>query len=165
MKNALAIGIGIGIASLLSFAGTASAAHDRGSQTVGLNGANEINTVGDRDGSGKIKLEFFDAVNSPTVVFPNEHYVCYTLTVRNVDAKTGLHIHEVSADVTNPRKATGPVVVNLLANTRTVDDATCVAVDEGVFDGIQNDPSEYYVNLHNLNFPNGAIRGQLHAFN
>jgi hypothetical protein len=27
---------------------------------------------------------------------------------------------------------------------------------------IKNNPSEYYVNVHNGDFPNGAVRGQLH---
>ena len=163
MKKTLTIGLVV--AGVLTFASTATAAHDRGSLTVGLNGANEVGTTGDRNGSGKINLEFFDAVANPAVVFPGEHYVCYTLSTRNVDAAKGLHIHEVSSISGNPRQATGPVVVNLLANTRTEGDATCVVVTPEVFDGIQDDPSDYYVNLHNGEFPSGAIRGQLHAFN
>ena len=163
MKKALTIGLAA--AGILTFAGTASAAHDRGSLTIGLNGANEVGIVGDRDGSGKINLEFFDAVSNQAVVFPDKHYVCYTLTTRNVDQLTGLHIHEVSGSVANPRKDKGGVVVDLLEDTRSSGDATCVAFSEKVFDGIQDDPSEYYVNLHNKAFPNGAIRGQLHDFN
>lgn len=163
MKKTLILGLAT--AGVLTFAtATANAAHDRGSLTVGLNGANEIGTDGDRNGSGKIHLEFFDAVENPAVVFPGEHYVCYELTFRNVDDPTGLHIHEVSGDVDNPRKDTGPVVVNLLGDTRSDGDATCVAVTEDVFDGIQDDASEYYVNFHNGEFPAGAIRGQLHSF-
>lgn len=162
MKKTLALGLAA--AGILTFSGTANAVHERGDLTVGLNGANEVGTVGDRNGSGKINLEFFDAVNNATVVFPNEHYVCYTLTFRNVDDPTGLHIHEVPSSARNPRKATGPVVVDLLANPQRNGATTCVVVEESVFDGIQDDPSEYYVNLHNAKFPNGAIRGQLHAF-
>lgn len=161
MKKALAIGLAA--AGVLTFASTANAVHERGELTVGLNGANEVGTQGDPNGSGKITIEFFDAVNNPAVVFPGQHYVCYTLTARNVDSAAGLHIHEVATSG-NPRKATGPVVVDLLANSRISDDATCVAVAESVFDGIVDDPSDYYVNLHNAAFPSGAIRGQLHAF-
>ena len=162
MKKTFALGLAA--AGILAFSGTADAAHERGDLTIGLNGANEVGTVGDRNGSGKITLEFFDAVDNATVVFPNQHYVCYSLTYRNVDAPTGLHIHEVSTDARNPRKATGPVVVDLLAHSVLRGDDTCVVVREDVFDGIQEDPSEYYVNLHNRAFPNGAVRGQLHSF-
>lgn len=162
MKKTLTIGPAV--AGVLTFASTATAAHDRGSLTVGLNGAKEVGTTGDHNGSGKINLEFFDAVANPSVVFPGEHYVCYTLSTRKVARATGLHIHEVTT-AGNPSKATGPVVVDLLTNSRTEGDATCVVVKPEIFDGIQADPSEYYVSLHNGDFPNGAIRGQLHAFN
>lgn len=65
----------------------------------------------------------------------------------------------------DPRQATGGVVVGLISqSTKRDGDATCAVASESVFDGIQEDPSEYYVNGHNMDFPNGAIRGQLHAF-
>lgn len=151
---------------VLAFAATpAGAAHGQGDLTVALNGANEVGTPGDRNGSGRIHLEFFDAVDNPDVVFPGQHYVCYELTFRNVDRPVaGLHIHEVEGTTKNPRKDAGPVVVDLLAGTRSDGAATCVAVDEDTFDGILDDPREYYVNLHNAPFPAGAIRGQLHSF-
>ncbi len=164
MKKALAIGLAA--AGILAFSGTADAVHERGSLTIGLNGANEVGTVGDRNGSGKITLEFFDAVDNPSVVFPGSPYVCYTLKTRNIDTPTGLHIHEVNDKTGNPRKATGPVVVNLLANAEIRDGATCVKIlSDDILDGILDEPSEYYVNAHNGLFPDGAIRGQLHAFN
>jgi hypothetical protein len=162
MKTALAIGLAT--VGILAFSGTANAAHERGSLTIGMNGANEVGTVGDPNGSGKITLEFFDAVDNSTVVFPNEHYVCYSLKVRNIDAPTGLHIHEVPNSAGNPRASVGPVVVDLLDGFVRTGATTCVVVAESTFDGIQADPSEYYVNVHNPAFPDGAIRGQLHAF-
>jgi hypothetical protein len=162
MKKILAIGLAT--AGVLTFAGTANAVHERGDLTIGLNGANEVGTVGDRDGSGQISLEFFDAVDNQSVVFPNEPYVCYSLTVRNIDAPTGLHIHEVAGNAGNPRKDAGPVVVDLLENSRPSGDTTCVAIAADVLAGILDEPSEYYVNAHNAAFPMGAIRGQLYAF-
>lgn len=164
MKKPLVIGAVI--AALLAVLATpAGAAHERGDLTVGLNGANEIGTEGDKNGSGKIEVAFFAAVDNPDVVFPNQDYVCYTLTVRNVDEATGLHIHEVSGEAKNPRKDTGPVVVDLLDGSRESGDQTCVAMAPGVVDEILDDPREYYVNYHTEAQPAGAIRGQLHAFN
>lgn len=157
----------LAIAGLTALAASpASAAHDRGDLTIGLNGANEVGTEGDQNGSGRIHLDFFDAVDNPSVVFPGEHYVCYELRTRNLDSSTvGLHIHRVSGIVNNPHKDNGDLVVNLLADTRQSGGSTCVAVDEMVFDGIQANPADYYVNLHTETHPDGAIRGQLHSFN
>ena len=42
----------VGIVALA--ASPAAAAHDRGDLTVGLNGANEVGTDGDQNGSGRI---------------------------------------------------------------------------------------------------------------
>ena len=36
-------------------------------------------------------------------------------------------------------------------------------LDPGEVQRILADPSGYYVNVHNTEFPNGAIRGQLHG--
>ena len=38
----------------------------------------------------------------------------------------------------------------------------CVATTQDVIDAIRNDPSNYYVNVHNEDLPAGAARGQLH---
>lgn len=157
MKKALAIGLAA--AGILTFSSTANAAHDRGSLTVGLNGANEMTVQGgDPDGSGKITLEFFDAVSNG-----GPQYVCYALTTRNIGEQVGLHIHEVSTSG-NPRKASGPIRVDLLKDPKVNGNSMCVVVQETFFDGIQEDPSDYYVNVHTTALPMGAIRGQLHAF-
>lgn len=154
MKRSLAIGA-VALGALAFSTAPAGAAHGLGDQTIGMNGQKEVGTVGDKNGSGKIDLSFFDAVDNPTVVFPGEHYICAELTVRNVEGDTtGLHIHE------GGKKSNGPVVVNLLADA--VDG--CVAVDEETFDDIVADPADYYVNYHTDVYPAGAIRGQLHSF-
>lgn len=159
------IALGIVAAGLVVGASPVDAAHERGDLTVGLNGANEVGTQGDKNGSGKITLEFFAAVDNPDVVFPGEAYVCYDLTTRKVDPLVGLHIHEVDEGAKNPRKAAGPVVVTLLSeNSVEADGSTCVATTSEILDGILDDPSEYYVNAHTAALPGGAIRGQLHSF-
>jgi hypothetical protein len=166
MKLRTAI-VGVAAAGLLALtAGTAHAAHARGDLTVGLNGANEVGTTGDKNGSGKIHLDFFAAATAATI--PEElrdtPYICYDLTVRNVQPlaeQIGMHIHE------GDRKENGLIQVSLAGDAAEIVEENgrpCVAVDPEVFDDILEDPSDYYVNYHTDDHPSGAIRGQLHAF-
>ena len=37
----------------------------------------------------------------------------------------------------------------------------CATVDREVLKQIMDKPSDYYVNVHNAKYPNGALRGQL----
>ncbi len=165
MKRFLAIlAMTAGIFALV--AAPASAAHDRGDQTVGLNGANEVDAPGDRNGSGKIHLDFLAAADADSIPedLRGTPYVCYDLTVRNVQPlaeEIGMHIH--AAD----RGENGPVVVTLAGNAAEITEENgrpCVPVDQDVFDNILEDPAGYYVNYHTDDHPTGAIRGQLHAF-
>ena len=157
MKKSLAIGLAA--AGLLAGATSVDAAHGVGDLTVGLNGANEVGTDGDPDGSGKIDLAFFGRRGPEQPA-----YVCFDLTTRNVETITALHIHVVDAGASNPRTATGGVAVNLLGGTPVDEGDDCVVVDDAVLEGMVADPSDYYVNAHNADFPAGAVRGQLHGF-
>jgi hypothetical protein len=176
--------VGVATAGILvTTAATAHAAHDLGETTVALNGANEVGTAGDRNGSGKITIDFFSDAGGPglaPVAFPGEYYLCYDLVLRNLDGEVvGAHIHEVDRtgnERANPRKLNGPVVVDLLDGTGEVvfkdaagnvtpdeGDAatTCVTAADGVIEDILDAPREYYVNVHTDAHPAGAVRGQL----
>jgi len=106
-----------------------------------LNGANETGG-GDTDGTGSLTAD----------VDPDSGDFCYTLTATKIAKATMAHIHSGAAG------ANGPPVI-------TVDVATdeCVAVDPEVLKAIVAAPGNYYVNIHNADFPAGAIRGQLAA--
>jgi hypothetical protein len=80
--------------------------------------------------------------------------VCYTLKVSGIAAATGAHIHKA------PPTAGGPVVIPLTAPTSGSSEGCATTTREIAQDLIQN-PDAYYVNVHNAEFPGGALRGQL----
>jgi CHRD domain len=88
----------------------------------------------------------------------NARTLCYTITTQNVALPLlAAHIHEA------PAGQAGPVVVPLFTqpvNTTTV--AACLSgLDKNLLKAIIRNPQDYYVNVHNAPFPNGAVRGQL----
>ena len=88
----------------------------------------------------------------------NGRTVCYSITTQNVALPLlAAHIHEAPVGVA------GPVVVPLF--TSPVNSPTtsgCVTdVNKNLLKDIIRNPEEYYVNVHNAPFPNGAVRGQL----
>ena len=113
-----------------------------------LLGANEVGTVGDADGSGSATI----------TVNRGQGQICYSITVTGVAPISAGHIHE--AGVT----ASGPVVVSLRPEGSMLSEGTatgCVDVSRTLAKEISKDPSDYYVNVHNAEFPAGALRGQL----
>ena len=143
----------------LALAGAASAARLDGADLGGrpfsteLTGAEEVDPVtgavgvGDPDGSGTATI----------TLNPGQEEVCFELTVADIDTPIGAHIHEGAAG-TN-----GPVVVGLEPLPPTGDSSSsgCVSLERQEIIEILRDPSNYYVNVHTEDFPDGAIRGQL----
>ncbi len=110
--------------------------------TATLTGAAEVPGPGDADGTGRITLTL------------SAGKICYELAVSNIGNATAAHIHSGAADVA------GPVLVMLKA-PEAGSSKDCVALEkEKIFDIIKN-PGNYYVNVHNADFPDGAVRGQL----
>lgn len=137
-----------GLLGSLLFTGVASAAGGSGSGSLHLyatrlTGDAELPGPGDDDGRGRAFL----TVNA------NNGTICYSLSVRGIDPAAAAHIHEI-ADA-----GVGPVVQGLDAPT-SGSSRGCV-VNAEVAAGIVADPSEYYVNVHNMPFPDGAVRGNL----
>jgi hypothetical protein len=82
-----------------------------------------------------------------------EHRVCFELAYEGIGKPTGAHIHR------GGRGENGPVVVDL--HFARHGNRGCVPGNPHVLRDMQAQPQHYYVNLHNAEFPDGAIRGQV----
>lgn len=109
-----------------------------------LTGAAEVPGPGDPDGSGTAFIE----------LNPGTGQVCWELTVSDIAPATAAHIHVAPAGVA------GPVVVPLSAPT-SGSSSGCIGADRDLIKAIIQNPEQYYVNVHNAEFPAGALRGQL----
>jgi hypothetical protein len=107
-----------------------------------LSGAEEV-PPGDPDGSGSATI----------IVIPPDR-VCYVLTAENIEPATAAHIHSGDPGVA------GPVEVPLEPPTNGASGG-CTQADPEDVSGLQENPGHYYVNVHNEEYPAGAIRGQL----
>lgn len=109
-------------------------------KTIKMTGGAEAPGPGDTDGSGTAKLTFNH----------DKGEVCYTVTTKNIQTVTAAHIHSGAAGQSGPPKV-----------TFTSPTKGCTSVEKDVMDDIMKNPASYYVNVHNAEFPNGALRGQL----
>lgn len=112
--------------------------------TVTLEGANEVPVTGDPDGTGTATLR----------INPGSGQLCYSIRVSGIAPATAAHVHEA------PAGSAGPVTVGLQAPTGGSSNG-CINIGREEALEIIRDPSAYYVNVHNAEFPGGALRGQL----
>lgn len=112
--------------------------------TATLTGAAEVPGPGDPDGGGSAVITLNQGQNE----------VCFELTVSNIAAATLAHIHTGAAGVA------GDVVVTLTPPSEGSSKG-CVNATADLIKSIRQNPENYYVNVHNADFPNGAVRGQL----
>ena len=113
-----------------------------GRKEVGTNGRRG---AGDQDGRGS-----FTATVDGT-------QLCFGITVTNIAAPNAAHIHRGRSN------QNGPVVVPLTPPSGGDPGASsgCVTVAADLAAAILKNPSKYYANVHNSEFPGGAVRGQL----
>jgi hypothetical protein len=137
----------------LALAGAASAASlavaDHGGRPLSteLTGAAEV-PAGDPAGSGMATI----------TVNPGQEEVCWEIKAAGIDLPaTAAHIHVGAVGTAPPNN----VVVTLSAPDASGFSSGCTTVDRDLALEILQNPENYYVNVHNEDFPTGAIRGQL----
>lgn len=165
----LALGLAVGGAS------AALAGHLNNVLEGDLTGRQEVRTdaknnknVGDPNGRGEGYVFGIDKDTRGGIDVNNEGTLCYLLIVEKIadlelapGAPRVAHIHR------GAKGENGPVVANL-AWPQDGQAADCLSNDEagkflndGTAQEILNNPSGFYFNVHNSEFPGGAIRGQL----
>ena len=112
--------------------------------STGLNGEEEVPGPGDPNGTGTATL----VLDRPA------GQICYQITVDKIRMAVAAHIHE------GPAGVAGPVVVDLEPPSDGSSEG-CVSVKRSLINDISMNPSNYYVNVHNEQYPAGAVRGQL----
>ncbi len=122
-----------------------SAGQDKShSMKIALSGGAEVPGPGDTDGSGMANL----------TLNHDKGEVCYEITVKDIQTPTAAHIHLGTADKSGGVK---------VAFKKAADGMWkgCVNADKALLNDLMQNPGNYYVNVHNAEFPNGAVRGQL----
>ena len=117
--------------------------------TTSLTGAAEVDGAGnpnqgDPDGTGTARLN----------LMPKKENVCYSIAVENIEPATMAHIHKA------PAGQNGPIFKGLMAPSDG-SSSGCAKMKRKQIMMIKNNPQNFYVNVHNVPFPNGALRGQL----
>ncbi|KHK92718.1 hypothetical protein LK12_06560 [Novosphingobium malaysiense] len=112
--------------------------------TAQLTGAQEVGG-GDPDGSATAEVS----------VAKNLDRVCYNVhDIQGIGPITGAHIHRGAMGENGP-----PVIT--LEKAPEGGFQGCVGAPEWLQDAMKANFTDYYVNLHTGEYPNGAIRGQL----
>jgi CHRD domain-containing protein len=149
------VAVAFAVIALLLYANPVAAQHEV-KITIPLTAVDPVTgeATGDPDGTGKAEFE----------LIPEHGQICYEIEVQGIAQPTepapGLgsaHIHFV---------ATGGIAVGLNADFEPKGDdefkATgCVDVNAALLNDIIKNPENYYVNIHNVDFPGGALAGVL----
>lgn len=145
---------------------SAKAGHTNAVLSAHLDGSAEVSSTGDSgamvgDATGTGMAHVFGVDGDPATL-------CYVLEVSGIQLVPvgdgmAAHIHEGGPDENGP-------VVAVLAGPEDGDAGDCLTEGEsgkfpteeaGIVQRILNNPEDFYINVHNPRFPDGAIRGQL----
>jgi hypothetical protein len=121
--------------------------------TANLKGKDEVPGPGAKQGGGSAVIK----------AKKSQGKVCYELEWRKIAAPNAAHIHKGVAG------EAGPIKVPLFTTQQVGEAKTgCVTEDavgnplsKKLIKKLKKAPEQFYVNIHNAEFPDGAIRGQL----
>jgi hypothetical protein len=115
--------------------------------TTTLTGAAEVPGPGDPDGTGTATI----------TLDPGREMVCWEIHVSGITLPaSAAHIHFI-----NPETGFGGVLVGLSAPDATGHASGCTTTSRENIVNILSNPDGYYVNVHNVDYPAGALRGDL----
>lgn len=87
---------------------------------------------------------------------PEHQEICYMIRVSGIELPaTAAHIHRGAMGVN------GPIVVALTAPNAQGVAVGCAHATSDLITTITQHPADYYVNVHNARYPDGAVRGQI----
>ncbi len=130
---------------LLAGACVSGPGNQRATLLVSMTGLQEVPAPGDPDGNGTVEIR----------VVPATGAVCWNLYARATEPATAAHIHRGAAG------SAGPPVVTLTTPDANGRSQGCATVDEQIVRQMSMAAQDFYVNVHNAAYPQGAIRGQL----
>lgn len=116
-----------------------------------LTGDAEVPGPGDADGGGVMNL----TLNS------GQQEICWELTVNDIMPPSRAHIHRGEAGTNGGVEVFFFDTVIPTPIPVPEDLSGCVDVARALIKEIRSSPESFYVNIHNEQFPAGAIRGQL----
>jgi hypothetical protein len=136
----------IAVGAVLASLALASVANAGGQPfTTVLEGENEVPIAGDPDATGTATVTLNRGTGE----------VCWDISISGITfPATAAHIHPGAAGVANP-----PIIT--LGTPTNGTSIGCVTADRVLVKEIAKNPADYYVNVHNEEFPGGAARGQL----
>ena len=150
--HVIAISVCLALGAFALYTSASAAGTELGAR---LNGEKEVDEEGnggqgDPDGSGTARIR----------LLPKRDRLCFDLAWKGIGSPTAAHIHDGAAG-TN-----GPIVVTLFTSDVPLPDTIrsvegCIPATDETLAHYRHDPSTHYVNIHNEEFPGGAIRGQL----
>jgi len=109
-----------------------------------LTGSTEVPGPGDQDGRGRILL----------TIEADSGKICYQASIEGIAQPKQAHVHQGEVG------SSGPPVITLTSDLKSNPNG-CTMTEPAVLAELAERPSQFYLNVHSVEHPAGAIRGQL----